>query len=83
VFTSEPESTAVALDSDLVLSCSAAAVDVAGHRLRGGAASINYAWTLDGQSPPAKALYFFNHSLYVPRMTADDAGRYQCHVAFN
>jgi len=37
----------------------------------------------DGQSPPAKALYFFNHSLYVPRMTADDAGRYQCHVAFN
>jgi len=81
VFTTEPKSTAVALGSDLVLSCSATALDVGGNRL--GSASINYTWTLDGDALPVKAFYFFNHSLYVPRMTTADAGRYQCHVAFN
>ena len=81
MFTVEPESTAVALDSDLVLSCSATALDVGGNRLM--SASMNYTWTVEGRALPNKALYFFNHSLYVPTMTTADAGLYQCHVAFN
>ena len=81
VFTVEPESTAAALGSDLVLSCSAVALDVGGHRLR--SASMNYSWTVDGHALPHKALYFFNHSLYVPAVTAADAGLYRCHVDYN
>jgi len=81
VFTTEPKSTAVALGSDMVLSCSATALDVGGNKLI--SASISYTWTVDGHAPPFKALYFFNHSLYVPGMTPADAGRYQCHVALN
>lgn len=81
VFTVEPESTAVALDSDLVLSCSAIALDVGGNRLT--SVPMNYSWTIDNQALPRKALYFFNHSLYVPTMTSADAGLYRCHVAFN
>ena len=81
MFTAEPDSTAVALGSELVLNCSAIALDVGGNRL--SSASVNYTWTLDGHATPDKALYFFNHSLYVPTMTDTDAGLYQCHVEFN
>ena len=81
MFTVEPKSTAVTLGSDLVLSCSAVALDVGGNTLT--SASINYTWTLDGHALPHKALYFFNHSLYVPTMTTADVGLYRCHVAFD
>jgi len=81
VFTVEPESTAAALGSDVVLSCSATALDVGGQRL--AAISLSYAWTLDGRSVPREALQFVNHSLYIPTITTADVGLYCCHVTCN
>ena len=63
VFTVEPQSTAVAVGSDVVLGCSATMLDVGGGVLT--PASTNYTWTLNGRSVPVKALQFYDHSLYV------------------
>jgi len=52
----EPESTAAALGSDVVLSCSAVVVDV------GASSSLIYRWTLTGRHRvPVKALLFLSH----------------------
>jgi len=71
----------VALGSDVVLGCSAAAFDVGGDVLT--SATMSYTWTVDGHAVPVKTLQFYNHSLYVPTVTTDDAGLYQCHVIGN
>lgn len=81
-FIAQPKSTAVALGSDLVLNCSAAALDAGSRRLK-WSASLTYRWTVDDYAVPTRARQFYNHSLYVPTVTVDDAGRYQCHVAVN
>jgi len=66
----EPESTAAALGSDVVLSCSAVVVDV------GSGSLLTYWWSLAGHrdSLPVKALQFLNHSLYVPSVSHEDEG---------
>ena len=74
-FTTPPESTAVLLDTDLVLNCEA--VD------NPEGCPLNYQWHFDGKpiyQSLQRASVFVNHSLYVPRVTQDDLGEYSCVV---
>jgi len=63
----------------VVRSCSAVVVDV------GSGSLLTYWWSLAGHrdSLPVKALQFLNHSLYVPSVSHEDEGLYQCHAQFN
>ena len=97
VFLDQPVSTAVLLDSDLILNCSARLSSSHDHDdTQAGVGFfslpshdhtlpniLDHQWYFNGtivEISVAKALVFQNSSLYVPRVTEEDLGEYQCEV---
>ncbi|XP_025111745.1 hemicentin-1-like [Pomacea canaliculata] len=68
-----PQHTVVALSQDLVLDCQAAEEAPSG-------GSLKYTWLFNNSTLQTKVHFFANASLFVPRMTPQDAGNYSCTV---